>query len=179
MKNNIVYAFEPTPELVERNLKPREKANYIVVPKAVSNTCGIVDFYVAGTNNWGCSSIHKFSEGLNESWPGRQDFKVTHVHKVECITMEKFLDENPHIQNIDHLHCDTQGNDLNVLIGFGKHIRKIVKGMIEVYARNPLYKDTNNSMENAISFLEQNGFKVTNKQADIFNNEVNLHFERI
>ena len=176
---NTVYAFEPTPELVERCLKSRVKDNYIVIQKAVGNFCGLVDFYVAGTSDWGCSSIHQFSDGLETTWPGRDDFKVTHSYKVEIITMERFLEDNPQISFVDYLHCDTQGNDLNVLLGFGKHINKLRKGSIEVYSKNPLYKNTNNYIEDALDFLNKNNFKVTEKRSnDPFNNEINLYFEK-
>ena len=155
-----VYAFEPTPELIEMHLKHLVRENYIVIQKAVGNYCGMVDFFVAGNFDWGCSSIHQFNDNLEHTWHGRKDFKVTHVHQVEMITLEKFIDENPHITQIDYLHCDTQGNDLNVLMGFGRHIGKLAKGVIEVYAKNPLYKNINNSLENATAFLESNNFRI-------------------
>lgn len=175
--NDTVYAFEPTPYLIESKLKLLEKENYIIVPKAVGNFCGMIDFYIAGNANWGCSSIYKFNDGLEETWPGRTDFKTTDVQKVECITMEKFLNENKNIKKIDYFHCDTQGNDLNVLLGFGEYINMISRGMIEVYIKNPLYKNINNSIENAIKFLTQNKFKITNLEFDACSNEANLHFE--
>jgi FkbM family methyltransferase len=178
--NNLVYAFEPTPELVNNHLIHLAKPNYIIVQKAIGNYCGLVDFFVAGSHDWGCSSIYHFNDNLETTWQGRKDFYVTHSYQVEMITMEKFIDENPHIQQIDYMHCDTQGNDLNVLIGFGKHIDKLKKGVIEVFAKNPLYKNINNSFENTEKFLQENNFKILGIYPnDSYNNELNILFENI
>lgn len=183
--NSLVYAFEPTPFLLEKFLYPLEKQfnNIKVIPKAVGISNDLVDFYVAGNrkdfqSDWGCGSIHKFSDDLHITWPGRSDFKVTEEIQVESITMKNFVEDND-IQKIDFFHCDTQGNDLNVLMSFGDKLSIIEEGEIEVFAQNPLYQKINNSRESCEAFLEENGYRVTGLSCnDKFGNEFNLRFAK-
>lgn len=183
--NSLVYAFEPTPLLLEKFLYPLEKQfdNIKVIPKAAGISNGLVDFYIAGKgenfqSGWGCSSIHEFSDDLNTTWPGRSDLEVTEKIQVESITMKNFVEDND-IQKIDFFHCDTQGNDLNVLMSFGDKVSIIEEGEIEVFAQNPLYKKINNSRESCEAFLEENGYKVTSlSRNDPFGNELNLRFAK-
>ena len=178
--NNTVYAFEPTPHLIQTYLKNLVKTNYILIPKAVTNHNGKAQFNVSGveSDGWGCSSLYEFNDNLNTTWPGRHGFVITDVIEVECISMKSFIEEN-NIQRIDWLHCDTQGNDLVVLESFEEHIDKLIEGEIEVFAQNPLYKNINNSKENAIKFLEKNNFKILDIRSNYCHeNEWNIRFKR-
>lgn len=174
----IVYAFEPTPELM-LNLKISSVnlKNYHVIGKAVSNYNGKAIFYVAGQNDWGCSSLLEFSEKSKTEWSGRNDFVVTRQIEVQVIRLDKFIIEND-IQVIDNFHCDTQGSDLDVLYGLGEKISIIREGVIEAAAKpDILYKNQNDYLE-CIEFLKMNNFEivsVTNNDPD--GNEVNIHFK--
>lgn len=179
--DNTVYAFEPTPQLLRDHLYPyqEEYPNYVVVPKAITDYDGTVTFYIAGQHDWGCSSIHEFNDNLDETWPGRTDFKKTEEIEVECITMRTFILEN-NIERIDYMHCDTQGNDLAVLRSFGDCIDRLVGGKVEVFNKNPLYKGIDNSCDNVSRFLKANGFYVKRVESnDPFNNEMNITFSRL
>lgn len=176
---NTVYAFEPTPHLVTHALMPKSLVykNFIVIPKAVGKEDGKTTFNIAGHHNWGCSSLYEFNDNLQETWPGRKDFYFNDKVEVDVICMETFLQENDHIKQIDFFHCDTQGNDMNVLEGFGKHINKIKKGQIEVSAKNPLYKNCTNTLEAATLFLNKNGFEIYDLHRDgPEGNEINVRF---
>jgi FkbM family methyltransferase len=176
--NNTIYAFEPTPHLLHTILWKINKPNYIVVPKIVSNFTGKIPFNVAGNADWGCSSVFEFSSDLYKTWPGRDDFKVTNKIEVDSVTMKDFIEQN-NIEKIDIFHCDAQGNDLNVLLSFKEHINKIVRGEVEAFEKNPLYKEANNSRQNVINFLIKNNFKILDIESnDNFHNEVNIVFER-
>lgn len=178
-KKNIIYAFEPTPFLIENYLKKLESENYIVVPYAVSDFNGECEFNVAGQSDWGCSSMNNFSENLNDTWQGRSDFVVTEKIKVKVIRMDSFIEEK-NIKKIDYFHCDTQGNDFRVLQSFGKHISKIKKGCLEVFMKNPLYKESTNSYKNVSDFLLKNNFKIDNLVGnDLYGNEYNLEFSKL
>jgi len=177
---NTVYAFEPTPQLLHEYLYPftKKHPNYIVIPKAITDYDGTITFNVAGQHDWGCSSIHEFNDNLGETWPGRNDFKKTEEIQVECTTMRTFLLEN-NIEQVDYMHSDTQGNDLNVLKSFGDSINRLVGGQVEAYNKNPLYKNIDNSCDNIKKFLKNNGFHVKNLESnDPFNNEINITFTR-
>lgn len=174
----VVYAFEPTPHLLQTYLYPKQKENYIVVPYAVSDFDGETTFNIAGQSDWGCSSIHEFEDDLDKTWPGRTDFKVTEKIKVLVRRMDTFI-KNNNIARIDHLHCDTQGNDLNVLKSFGEYINILEGGIVEAANQNPLYKNVDNTVSSVTEFLEKNNFIITGTHSnDIHYNEINIEFKR-
>lgn len=176
---NTVYAFEPTPFLLEKYLYPKSSSSYIVIPKAVSDFNGKSQFNIAGQADWGCSSLNVFSEDLNITWPDRKDFKVTDTIDVEVIRMDTFIEEN-NIHVVDFLHCDTQGSDLKVLKSFGEKISILKSGEVEAFAKNPLYKENDNSVDNVKEFLIQHGFKIDRVvNNDCYGNELNIHFSKV
>lgn len=176
--NNIVYAFEPTPYLLENFLYPKIKDNFIVIPHAVSDIETEMEFKIAGNLDWGCSSLLDFSEDLDKTWPGRTDFKVTDKIKVKTIRMDSFISKN-NITKIDIMHCDTQGNDIKVLKSFGQYINIIESGQVEGFAQNPLYKNCENSVDNIIKFLKENEFNIDRLESnDVHQNEINIKFSK-
>jgi len=179
--DSIVYAFEPTPRLIEQ-LRSHSVglSNYIIVPKAVSNYNGEAVFYISGQADWGCSSLCEFNDNLEHTWPGRTDFKVTDQVKIEVIKLVDFVKEN-NIESIDYLHVDAQGQDLEVLMGLEEKINIVKAGVIEMPTSHDikLYKNQKYIKEDAIKFLEENGFKITGVHSnDIQCNEVNIHFSK-
>jgi FkbM family methyltransferase len=182
----ICFAFEPTPQLAQhlRDESYRKKIDkrYYVIEKAVADYNGYSAFNIAGQRDWGCSSLLEFSDNLEQTWPGRKDFKVTENIQVEVITLSKYIEEiSPVLINtINYFHCDTQGMDLKVLKGMGRYIQLIEEGVIEVAANSKvqLYKNQHTKFD-AVQFLEQNDFKITKeKRNDIYGNEFNLYFRR-
>lgn len=177
--DNIVYAFEPTPKLIETlEQKSSHLPNYRIIPKAVANYNGKDTFYVSGNSDWGTSSLCKFNDNLDETWPGRTDFKVTDQIQVEVIRLEDFIEEN-NIHSIEYLHVDAQGKDLEVLFGLGQYLTIVKEGVIEMPVKhdNRLYKNQQYLAEDAIIYLQQKGFEIqTVRPNDIFMNEVNIHF---
>lgn len=180
----ICFAFEPTPKLIDHlknEVSKRQISNrYHIVEKAVSDFNGTSNFNIAGQADWGCSSLLEFSEGLDKTWPGRTDFRVTEKITVEVITLEKYIEEfaSIKIDKIDYFHCDTQGSDLKVLRGLGKYIDLVEAGDIEVSAQNPLYKDQH-TRDESIEFLESHNFMITKLDPnDLHFNEFNLYFKK-
>jgi FkbM family methyltransferase len=180
-----VYAFEPTPQLLENYLYPKKKENYIVVPYAISDFDGQAPFNIAKQDPsltdgslFGCSSLYEFSDNLDQTWPGRQDFEVTQKINVLVRRIDTFIKNNK-IEKVDYLHCDTQGNDLTVLKSFGKYISILQSGVVEAVNQNPLYKSVDNSVSSVIKFLEENNFIISGMYSnDIQQNEVNIEFRR-
>lgn len=177
----IVYAFEPTPKLIE-DLKSRSAGlnNYIIVPKAISNYNGETTFYISGNADWGCSSICEFNNNLSKTWPGRTDFKVTDQVKVDVIKLADFIKEN-NIKSIDYLHVDAQGQDLEVLMGLDDKINIVKAGVIEMPTSHntKLYKNQKYIKDDAINFLKEHGFKINRICSnDAQCNEVNIFFNR-
>jgi FkbM family methyltransferase len=176
-EGHAVYAFEPTPELIEViKSKTKHLPNYVLTESAVSNFIGTAKFNVAANCDWGCSSLHSFSDGLDQTWPGRyfvHDKEIT----VKVTTLSKFLEEHPWIDKIDYLHIDTQGSDLDVLKGLGVKISIVQSGVCE--ASKPgyeLYKGTDNDKDSVLKFLTDNGFQI--EWVQNWSEEFNIKFKR-
>jgi FkbM family methyltransferase len=176
--DTLVYAFEPTPELIlYLKTKTFYLKNYNVVGKAVSDFDGKATFNIAGQADWGCSSLLEFSDNSKTEWPGRTDFSVTKQIEVDVIRLDNFIIKN-NIDKIDYLHCDTQGSDLDVLYGLGEKISIIKEGAIEAATKQDiLYKNQNNLIE-CIEFLKMNNFEIISVTSnDPQFNEANIHFK--
>lgn len=174
-----VYLFEPTPFLVEQ-IKGwiADFPSMCLNEVAISESDGETTFNIAGQNDWGCSSLLEFSDGLEETWPGRTDFKVTDKVTVKTMRLDTFLDMHPEIEAIDYLHVDTQGADLFVLRSLGSKISIVREGVVEVPQSTDvmLYKGQH-TKEDMIKFLNDHGFEVFDVVSQM--NEDNLKFRRI
>lgn len=174
---SVVYAFEPVPELISpfvSNLRDNPCPTFNVVSAAVSDTDGISKFNIAGWHNYGCSSLHEFSDDLDRSCA---PFVATHSILVPTIRMDTFI-RSIGVETVDYLHIDTQGNDLKVLKSFGEELHRVVSGVAEVPNRVALYKNMH-TKQDLIDFLEENGFRITrieNNYGD--DGEQNVFFER-
>jgi FkbM family methyltransferase len=182
-QNIITWAFEPTPEMVV-HLNEKSKTysdRYHVIPVALSDFNGIAQFNVAGQENWGCSSLNTFSDNLNQTWPGREDFKVTHKIQVQVLRFDTWYQLNKiNIDKIDYFHCDTQGTDLKVLQGMGDLVHLIKEGVVECARDNDvkLYKE-NHTIQEMVDFLISKGFEITGILSnDMWANEVNVYFKK-
>jgi len=181
-KDWICFAFEPTPYLIThlKNNTSHMSNRYHIIPYAVSDHNGEANFNIAGQADWGCSSLLTFSSDLDQTWPGRTDFKVTETIKVKVITLKTFIDEiSPiPITQIDKFHCDTQGSDLKVLKGMGNYISLIKQGVVEAANKqNILYKNQN-TVNETNEYLRQNNFYTQIEMNDQFENEVNIFFKK-
>jgi FkbM family methyltransferase len=184
-QNVLTWAFEPTPELIS-HLTDKSKDysdRYHIVPIALSNFDGTAQFNIADTPgcDWGCSSLNTFSDNLDQTWPGRTDFKVTRTITVQVSRFDTWYRTNAiNIDKIDFFHCDTQGSDLAVLQGMGDLIGLIQEGVVECArdAQAKLYKE-NHTISEMHDFLNQKGFDIIGHQSnDIWSNEINVYFRK-
>jgi FkbM family methyltransferase len=170
---SLVYAFEPTPEL-HLHLKNRFKnvSNYIPVPLAVDLENRWTTFNIAGSADWGCSSIHDFNPNIHQEWEGRPDFNVTDRCTVMTIRLDTFM-QIYNIDKIDYLWIDAQGNDFRVLQSLGDRIKDVNKGRCEVANDVNLYSGVDNTVETVGNWLSSQGFQIEviphhhRKEADI------------
>jgi FkbM family methyltransferase len=173
-ENVIVYAIEPTHELVSSQLyskfgnDPRVRICQFAID--VQNT--FKKFNVACAADWGCSSLHEFTDNIHELWQGRPDFEKTHEYYVPTITLYDFCNLFK-IETIDYLWIDTQGNDFNVLLSLGDKIKDVKKGRCEVADNVELYKNTNNKKDVVKSWLESKGFS-TNISSTYFEADIDF-----
>jgi|GEM_PF-625900 len=174
-----VYAFEPTPQMVQQiETKAGNLPNYHLTRKAVSDFNGKAKFKVAGQSDWGCSSLLDFSDKSRTEWPGRNDFVVTEQIEVDVMRLDAFIEEQG-IETIDFLHIDTQGSDLKVLQGLGKYLSIVKQGAMEAAARPDILYKGQNTQEESIRFLQENGFEILGVDSnDDRRNEVNIYFKR-
>jgi|694.fasta_scaffold08328_19 FkbM family methyltransferase len=177
-ENNVVFAFEPTPKLfsdLTNNFK--HYSNIKIYPYAIDVEEGISEFNIAGSGDWGCSSLYKFSENIHELWENRPDFSFTE----SCLVEKKRLDsiiESESILDIDYLWIDAQGNDFRVLQSLGNRINIVREGKCEGSYTVELYTGTSNRVEDIVQFLNDNGFSCQ-VIPDNVNKEADVHFKRI
>jgi FkbM family methyltransferase len=177
-EDSIVYAFEPTQELLIQHLWPISNKcdNIKIIPFAVDIKNSFQTFNVAGQWDWGCSSLYEFSDDIETKWPNRPDFKKTHSYTVPTITLYDFCNLYG-IDKIDFLHIDAQGSDYNVLLSLKDKISIVKEGTIEVADKVELYSNTNNRIEDVRSFLTSNGFKIVSETPnDVIGAEINIKF---
>ncbi len=176
-KNNEVWAFEPTPELVEHlNNRFEGRKNFHLIAKAVDIEETTKVFNIAGSGDWGCSSLYEFSDDIREKWEGRPDFQVTHKVEVQTIRLDTFITKYG-INKIDYLWVDAQGNDFNVLKSLGDKIDIVAKGKCEGAYTVDLYKTEENRVDDIVAWLTSKGYSC-NVIPDNVGKEADIHFSR-
>lgn len=180
--NTFVIAFEPVPTLVERiKYESSHLKNIMVIESAVSNVEGEQILNVSPPSkmygDFACSSFLDFSDNSKTEWIDRDDFKVIQQIPVKVIRLDNFFIYND-ITKVDYLKIDTQGNDLNVLKGCGELLSIIYKGELEAASKKDVLYKGQNTQEESIKFLEENGFEIISiNPNDIHTNEVNIVFQ--
>lgn len=152
-KDKIVFAFEANPNLKKKIFTNKKKIeeyfkskikNYFLINMAVSNTNKKVHFYIL--KNSATSSILKPKNNLHSFWKKNKDLSINKIYKshkienkvrVKSIKLKDFC-EKKKISEISYLHCDTQGNDLNVFKSLGNKYKLINKGVLETIRSSKL-----------------------------------------
>lgn len=181
-----VFAFEPIQELCNKLWeKYRFNSKVMVFPWAIDIENAFKNFNVSIGYDWGSSSLFDFDyDNLRGgNWVSddpdfyRGDMETHHSYLVPTITLYDFVTMY-NINKIDYLHIDAQGNDINVLRSLKHKINIVEAGILEVGCGLDIYKNTDNRVETAITFLNENGFKITNSFVQTEGHEINLFFER-
>lgn len=182
-----VWAFEPVPEMCNhlKNSSQSFSNRYHVEQIALSDYNGTTVFNVHGVTgtDWGCSSLIDFNDNLNQSWPGRTEFKYTDTIPVQVSRFDTWFEHaQPNIDRIDYFHCDVQGTDLKVLQGMGKYLSLIRSGVVECACNDhtrKLYKESH-TVQEMVGFLESNNFSIVDVISnDRTNNEFNVYFKQL
>lgn len=176
-----VFSFEPVPKLFETLKSQIKSPNVTFINAAVGKNSEVLPFNItADLGNMpahGSSSLYNFRENIQDFW-NRPDFVMTDTIDIAVIALEDFIQEHG-ITEIVHLHCDAQGNDVNVLRGLGKYASIVKTGVIEVTDQLNLYANNENTVEHAMEYFENNGFEVYRKQHnDKLKAELNIWFRR-
>jgi FkbM family methyltransferase len=175
--NNFVYAFEPTPELFDHLCETFSPySNVKILPFAVDEEEGEAIFNIAGTGDWGCSSLYTFDPEIHEKWEGRPDFHFTNQVTVQKKRLDNFINEN-NIESIDYLWVDAQGNDFKVMKSLGDKIDIVKEGKCEGSYSVDLYVNTENNVNDIVEWLTSKGFQCK-IVPDNVGKEADVHFRR-
>jgi FkbM family methyltransferase len=176
-----LISFEPNPEMYNIvKAKTELYPNWLVHRCAISDYNGTAEFNVCVTHDRGCSSLLEVSDAGKTQWGGRQDMIPDHRIKVDVWRLDRFFYNWDEIPEIEFFHCDTQGSDLRVLQGMGPYLRRIKAGVVEAATKPDILYKGQNSLVDTKSFLQQNGFVISNVVPnDVQNNEVNVFFTRL
>jgi FkbM family methyltransferase len=177
-----VFSFEPIQELCNQLWeKYRFNSKVMIFPFAVDIVNAFKNFNISTGYDWGSSSLFEFDyDNLRggkwyEPDPNfyRGDMETHHSYLVPTITLYDFVTMY-NINKIDYLHIDAQGNDINVLKSLGNKLNIVQAGILEVGCGLDIYKNTDNRIETAITFLNSNGFRITDSFIQTEGHEINL-----
>ena len=128
----MLYCFEPAMELAFDLWKRyKNKDNVIILPFAIDYETTIKKFNIAGTSNWGCSSLNNFTPDIHKKWPNRPDFNFTDSYIVPTISLYDFINIYK-ITEIDYLWIDAQGHDFNVIKSLKDKLSIVKEGIDKI-----------------------------------------------
>jgi FkbM family methyltransferase len=157
-EDSIVFAFEPSMELAYNLWNKFKYKNVVIIPFAVDLENTIKKFNIAGSSNWGCSSLNNFNKNIHSEWKNRPDFIFTDAYNVVTIRLDDFI-KKYEIKEIEYLHIDAQGSDFNVIKSLGEYINIVKSGKCEASHSVNLYENVDNYYKNIVNYLEFYGFK--------------------
>jgi len=182
-----VFAFEPIHELYAKLCeKYKFNSQVHIFPFAIDIENSFKNFNISTGYDWGSSSLFDFNtkDILGGKWMPpdseyefRADLAKDHSYTVPTITLYDFITLY-NISKIDYLHIDAQGNDINVLKSLKDKLSIVQSGVIEVSCGLEIYLGTQNRVEDAIPFLNSNGFSITDSFTQTEGHEINLFFKK-
>lgn len=160
-----IFAFEPNPECLN-NLKNIKKSNLKIFEYALGNKKKNEDLnigYISSMSSINNIDNKSFYSKLKKIVIGLFYFKSKVYKKkirIRVRTLSEILIQNK-LQKIDLLKIDTEGYELNVLIGLEKFIKKTKIILLECHYDDSLIKNYNFRSLNF--FFTQNRFKLISK----------------
>lgn len=143
-ENLTSYAFEPVKMTFNELVKNVPKELVFCENEALSNKIGKNFINVYG-NLYGINSIESHKNSSIET---------VVKEEININTLDNFVEKNK-IKVIDLMKIDTEGHDLNVLIGSNLSIEKGVIKAIQ-FEYNYIWKSTSNTLKETFAFLEPN-----------------------
>lgn len=168
--NNIVYAIELVPELVEQ-IRLQNLPNFHVFCTAMGEQSGGYNFYI-DRNNF-ISFLLPDSTSDFQSQVEDMGFQII---KANVTRLDDFIKQNK-IAEIDLLKINAPGYEFQVIKGAGKYIHCIQNILIQVY-HNPIYENVANK-EEVVEYLTNKGFRLVYTPSLTKGLKENLEFVRI
>ena len=157
-----IYSFECNPFSLlnmRKNVYKLNLNNYItIVPMAVTEINGVIDFWMTIGNNPGASSIYKVKKSNKVLNHYKEN--IQRKIKVKSTRLDTWMNKYS-IDKIDLLTIDVQGAELDVLKSLGNNLKFvnniILEGQyVQYYENTPLIYEIN-------KFLISNGFILKSK----------------
>jgi len=168
-----VYAFEPNLAVAKQLIG--RLANFIVLPMAVAERDGCVDFHLNAFA--AASSLLPFNPDGLRRWAGGEVLRVERTIAVPAIRLDTFM-ELMAIEQVEFLKIDAQGADLAVVRSAGGRLRDIERLALEVQvAAVPLYEGGSERWA-VVEYLTSRGFALASAERQSLDQEENLVFVR-
>jgi FkbM family methyltransferase len=162
--NCFIFAFEPNPKLYQiLKSKYNAKKNIKIFNIGISDTTGsklffenVLDYTSSFEHlNYDSEYLNKKAKILGFS----KDNIIKDKYEVSTMTLADFFKINSNITTIDVLKIDTEGHELNCLIGlfYGKDLPKIKNIQLESHNDDMYLKSIHK--ESISDLLENNGFR--------------------
>ena len=158
--NETYYLFDPREETLTA-----PAPNIFIYPHALGIKNEIKDFYI--TKKPSCSSFLEPNIELIKTYTGSyKRFEVEHTIPTFVLRGDEIFSSGI---TINYLQIDTQGSELDILIGFGQVLKNVKKITCEVefvslYKNQPLYGEVK-------AYLKSYGFKQTDINTKYWNQD--------
>jgi FkbM family methyltransferase len=157
-----MHSFEPVPKTFD-SLKSRINKHVMLdetvtaINKGLSNRVGTADIYVVADN-----------AGTNSLFQDPSNAETRRV-EIEQITVDKYCMDNG-IERVDFVKCDTEGNDMNVLLGMD-NLMKTERVMVIQFEYNHRWIFSRHYLKDAFDWIEGRPFslgKVTQNGLELY-----------
>jgi FkbM family methyltransferase len=149
-----VHAFEPRPDSFARLVNDTDQSKLFAKINfhniALAATAGKHRLYITRVPQ--ASSLRRPNQEIVRRYTRNNLFDVVGEEDVECITLDDFADTN-RIDYVDFLKIDTQGTELDILLGGRKLLNRISiisaeVEFVELYQGQKLFDDVVRELSN-------------------------------
>lgn len=168
---STIHLFEPVPNSYQSCvLQAQNRNNISLYEMALSNEDVTTTFYEVDSKNVGASSLLKIND-LSRGW-------ITEGGNIKEISVQAHradtLIDKKELPIPDLVWMDVQGAELQVLKGFGEHLKHVKVIHTEVGIR-PLYEG-GTSKDELLNYMTNNSFECVAEIKNQFGREVDLVF---
>ncbi len=142
----------------EKQERPLDVKKWVTHPVALAQAIGQRTLHITDVPS--ASSLYRPNETNIRRWRGSLDgFKVVEERVIDCVTLE-FMANTAGLGDIDYLKLDTQGSELEILMGGGETLNRtavlsLEVEFVELYNGQPLFGDV-------VRELSCHGFRFVN-----------------
>ena len=151
LKIKELHIFEPSKKCVDFLKSKYDRKNFNIINKAVSNNERASFFYENEILSQ--SSLHKNKNTYNKN------YNYNNKYKINCVSLDNYCKKFSKRLKIDLLKIDAEGEDLNILKGSEKLLRKKKIKTIKIELLNSVNKINGRSnLIEICEFLNKRGY---------------------